>query len=210
MRNSEPRDHAAVYAIVLWLVADALMAVSGGLNLMILADTARHFSDSALRGAGHVATLTIGFYGIASVICGACVGRWIYRANAKAHSVSDSMTISAFWSVGSFFVPVANLFLPYWAMRETWQVSIAPTASRDVPVPSIMRIWWGLWVLRNVLGNDAFRFYANASTKAEFVWGSGLNIVVFFADIPIALLFLAIIRQLGANQRALVDTGIFE
>src|SRR5262245_55917536 len=44
---------------------------------------------------------------------------WIYRAHANLHEAGlDELRYSPGWSVGSFFVPLINLVIPFRAMRE--------------------------------------------------------------------------------------------
>lgn len=53
---------------------------------------------------------------------------WLYRAynNLRAFYASRRLTYSPGWAVGSFFIPFANLIIPYRAVRETWQKSGPP------------------------------------------------------------------------------------
>ena len=45
------------------------------------------------------------------------------RANRNARAFGSSMSISPGWAAGWFFVPIANLWMPYQAMKEIWQGS---------------------------------------------------------------------------------------
>ena len=72
--------------------------------------------------------------------------RWIYCANVNARSLGASgMRFTPGWSVGWFFVPVANLVMPYQVMREIWQASSNPGNWKGEPVPAKIGAWWGLW-----------------------------------------------------------------
>jgi Domain of unknown function (DUF4328) len=74
--------------------------------------------------------------------------RWIYLASANAHAlVGDGMRFSPGWAVGWYFVPVANFWKPYQAMKEIWQLSSGRPDWKMVPAPAVMRWWWGLWLL---------------------------------------------------------------
>src|ERR1700754_3506800 len=47
---------------------------------------------------------------------------WIHRANRNARALGAvGMRFSPGWAVGWFFVPIANLWKPYQAMKEIWQ-----------------------------------------------------------------------------------------
>lgn len=210
MKNISARERAAIYAIAFWLVTSFAVAVSGGLLVAGLGGTGEIWSTAALDAVERYTSAAAIISLAAFVLSVVCVGMWIYRANANAHAVSGDMTISPRWSVGFFFVPVMNLFKPYRAMRETWQASIAPGALNSVPVPLTLHIWWTLWLTSSVLGNVNYRLTANAKTIQDIVVGGWLDIITFAVDVPMALALIVLIRRLGANQRALVDTGIFE
>jgi Domain of unknown function (DUF4328) len=49
---------------------------------------------------------------------------WVYRANKNGRALgAQGMKYSPGWSVGWFFVPIASMFVPYWILKEIWQVS---------------------------------------------------------------------------------------
>jgi hypothetical protein len=71
---------------------------------------------------------------------------WIYRANSNARSLGASgMEFTPGWSVGWFFVPLANLVKPYQVMRELWRTSSNPGDWKGEPVPAKIGAWWGAW-----------------------------------------------------------------
>lgn len=210
MQNIAWRERAAVYAIGVWLAADFGVAVSGALSIAALGETGVVWSTAALEGVDRYAAIAGGVYLGAFFLSAVCFACWMVRASVNAHTVSDAMTISPRWSIGFFFVPIANFWKPFQALRETWQASLAPDAPDSVPVPAAMRVWWGLWLLNNVLGNISFRLVGNATTAREVIAGGWLEIVSFAIDVPMAVLLILLIRRLSANQRALVDARVFE
>lgn len=63
-------------------------------------------------------------------LCYILSGIWIVRASKNAASLMpDSKRITPGWAVGWYFIPFANLFKPYQAMRETWNSSVMPHAA---------------------------------------------------------------------------------
>ena len=96
-------------------------------------------------------------------------GRWIFLSNQNARALgAKNMEFSPGWSVGWYFVPVLNLWRPYQAMKEIFRVShlgfgneqvdriLAPVTS-DIKIPGVVRSWWALWVVSNVLGHASLR-----------------------------------------------------
>lgn len=81
---------------------------------------------------------------------------FIYRCGKNCRSLGASgFEISEGWSVGWFFVPIANLFMPYKAVKEIYQAS-EPAADlrnwKSVSVPSLLGLWWGFWLASSFLG----------------------------------------------------------
>ena len=110
------------------------------------------------------------------------------------------LTNSAGWPVGWFFVPVACLWKPFQAMRETWQASDNPPNWQSVTVPSLPGIWWPAWILTTISGQITLRLPVKnvdqliASTWIEIV----INGVAAFA----ALCCLSLLKRLTTMQRA--------
>jgi hypothetical protein len=105
----DPAGAARAAVAALWIEM-VLEALSAGLGI----------ADPVAGGLGDLVALP-SF--LALIACFVLVGRWIYRTNANAHLLGGDMTISPGWSVGWYFVPVANLFKPYEGMKETWFAS---------------------------------------------------------------------------------------
>lgn len=62
---------------------------------------------------------------------------WMYRACNNAWSYGRGfLSITPGWAVGWWFIPIASLYKPYVAMRETW------TASHDGQGSPLILGWW--------------------------------------------------------------------
>ncbi len=72
---------------------------------------------------------------------------WLYRMNYNLRKQTTmKMEFTPGWMVGWYFIPFANLFIPFRSMRELWQVSHKKWKAD----PSILRWWWGLWLFRGL------------------------------------------------------------
>ncbi|WP_052761708.1 DUF4328 domain-containing protein [Aurantiacibacter luteus] len=61
---------------------------------------------------------------VAFVICVVTVPLWIHRAHANLHEAGlQGLTYSPAWASASFFVPFANLYVPYASTRELFNRS---------------------------------------------------------------------------------------
>lgn len=80
--------------------------------------------------------------GIASV---ALVLQWIRMSNHNVRRLgARGMKFTPRSAVLWFFVPPANLWLPYLAMRELAKCSSSPLAWHAEPVSPLLAWWWGL------------------------------------------------------------------
>ncbi|HJS74675.1 MAG TPA: DUF4328 domain-containing protein [Vicinamibacteria bacterium] len=84
---------------------------------------------------------------------------WVYRANANLEVlVPSGSEFTPGWAVGWFFVPIANLFKPYQVVSEIYRAS-DPAADPDywnlAPLPFYLPLWWGSYLVFNVLTNFA-------------------------------------------------------
>ncbi|KTE31910.1 MULTISPECIES: DUF4328 domain-containing protein [unclassified Sphingopyxis] len=71
---------------------------------------------------------------------------WTYRAaaNIKAAGVLG-LTFTPAWAVGWHFVPFANFFRPYQAMRQIWNSSHGSSDESSSGGNGLLIGWWGLW-----------------------------------------------------------------
>jgi len=132
------------------------------------------------------------------------VGRWIYRASANAHAITDEMIISPGWAVGWYFVPFANLVKPFQAMKEIWLASHRAGAGYEPRGSAILGWWWGLWLLSNMLGNASFRMEMRDGTDPQTL--TTLYLVSTAINIPLSILLIMIMREIANAQRG----GIYE
>lgn len=89
---------------------------------------------------------------------------WIYRINKNLHALSwDEMQFTPGWSIGWYFIPIANLFKPYQAMKEIWEVAHRGESSGQ----PLLGWWWGLWIVSSILANVAIRLTLSDGTEVQ-------------------------------------------
>src|SRR5579871_2769168 len=76
---------------------------------------------------------------------------WVYRANCNARALGFEFDYSPGWSVGCFFVPIFNLWLPYGVVRDLWRTGTKQY--RSVPL-----VWWLCLLLLSVIRYSRWRF----------------------------------------------------
>jgi hypothetical protein len=145
---------------------------------------------------------------IAAAIVWLC---WQHRAyaNLKVLGTGEAETTPG-WAVGSWFVPILNLALPYQIVKEMWLRSQAK-ATRGVDAessPAIVRLWWGCWIGEGVVA--FFHKFAQRGTGIPAMVDDTHWIMIQFAlNLFAALLAMTIVRRIGAfqQQASLLDVS---
>ncbi len=77
---------------------------------------------------------------------------WIHRAHGNLRTIGlEGLKYSPAWAVGSFFVPLVNLVVPFRAMRELWNRSFGePDYFSASSVPNA-NSWWACFVSSNLI-----------------------------------------------------------
>jgi heme/copper-type cytochrome/quinol oxidase subunit 2 len=220
MDQDMPRDPVALGNVVIAFVyvslaADLLYTLTCIYQLARFSglDTAQPASV-AMDQLDGPAALLIAAIGIAFIVVGmltwiiAC--RWIYRVNRNAHLFSDWMTMTPGWNIIWFFVPVAGLYLPFQGVLQSWQASHAPDDPASVPVPPLLRWWWGLWIVTGLLGSASLRLGTRSDTVGGMMFSNWVDVATLFADVPLAILFITLIRRLSAAQADAMRARMFE
>jgi len=126
------------------------------------------------------------------------VAMWIHRAHANLFASGiGGLEFSPGWSVGWFFVPVANLFKPFQAMRELWNASAGAAGAFQAETPSELRVWWGAWLAGNIVSSVAARLVLTGETTVSFALDAASTILLIVA----AWYLMGIIRAVTSMQR---------
>ena len=120
---------------------------------------------------------------------GIMILRQIYLTSQNSHLISaDTMEDTPGWAVGWYFVPIANLWKPYQAMKEIWRVNVSDT------IPSIFLWWWFFWIFTSYLGNVSTYMDSNFSSNLFYHLSDMTNI-------PLCLIFISIMNQIYQSQK---------
>jgi hypothetical protein len=190
---------AAVIALYAYMVLDALAAVLGVPKLF--EDGPANLPDQ-LSAADAVTIVDL----LALLTCIVLISRWIYRTNANAHLFSDGMTISPGWAVGWYFIPFANLVKPYQAMKETWLASHYGSDWGAGEEPVMIRWWWLLWIVTNILSNVTWRMEnAGAGRPAVEI----LDLINAGLNVALCLILIRLMQRIAGTQVMTANAGVF-
>lgn len=146
--------------------------------------------------------MIVGYSQIALYIITAIVfATWIYAASRNCHAVSSNkLEYSPGWSIGWFFIPIFNLFKPYMAMRQTWNISGSPQGQPDAPGPVLLKAWWLLFLFENSAARIAFRMGSRAEELSDIL---DYNLATLFADtlsVPACIAGFLVVKNIAAKQ----------
>ena len=130
------------------------------------------------------------------------VGMWIYRAHANLRAAgAEGLTISPGWAIGWFFVPFANLYKPFEAMRQLWYASDMRVYHPSHSTPGELKIWWASFLFGIVLDNIGSRVDFNTLAVGGKQAMLVLMVVSGVAVIVSAWFLLRIINRVTQAQQ---------
>jgi hypothetical protein len=129
---------------------------------------------------------------------------WIYRASVNAHAAAPGLTITPGWAVGWYFVPIANLWKPFQAMKEIWLGSHFGANWEAGYTSDLLNWWWGLYILDSFIGNASWRLTATSPQLA-----AELGLVDGVITIPLSLILIWIMRQIREAQDVTRHAEVF-
>jgi hypothetical protein len=107
-------------------------------------------------------------YVAAMVLAILMVARWIYCAHANLRDAGiQELEFTPGWAVGWYFVPIANLFKPYQAMRELWTACHGEDNHFGGEAPAEAKVWWSNWLVGNIISGIGTRISLIAGGDSE-------------------------------------------
>jgi hypothetical protein len=110
------------------------------------------------------------------------------------------------WAVGWFFIPFANLVMPYKVVDELWAKS-DPMLKEPVEESwqkggssSLVGWWWGFWIVSNIANRAANRLSSDAETANQLFTAAKVDIVADALTIIAGVLAIMVIRGIDKRQ----------
>ena len=133
------------------------------------------------------------------------IGRWFF-VSAKINHLSGikELNFSPGWSVGWYFIPLANLVMPYRSLKETFKASFNSEEWQNNKVPYDFPIWWATLLISSWLGNVSLRMYLELGetyTYEQLNQISYIDIVTDVLFIVNAIFLLRIVNIIYHNQK---------
>ena len=134
----------AAVKLLIFLQLPALFAING-LRLRYASQIEDRALSTDLATTEMVLGLvTIGYVVALLIPAAVCWCLWQSRTQQRLHRLRPQAAFrhSSGWAVGAWFVPGANLFVPFRAVADLWRNSAPPEASGPDPTPPAVGQWW--------------------------------------------------------------------
>lgn len=131
---------------------------------------------------------------------------WIRRTYQNLYAMGiQGLRQTPGWTVGWYFIPVALIWKPYEGMKDAWNacsVSAPPsgTSLQKLAAPSIIKIWWMLWVFSSILSRSSSRFESRAHTAGELTSAAVIAIINALVDIVLTIVAIQLVKKLTERQ----------
>ena len=143
------------------------------------------------------------FFMIVLIFCIVTFLRWTYKSSQISHlSGAKDLIFSPGWSVGWYFIPIATLWKPFQAFKQIYQVSIQITDWKNVPIPSNLRWWWGLFIVSGIINNMLFRIYLSFDIYSDYSSIFIIEIIVSVMEAACCLIIIKIVKDISQRYNS--------
>ncbi|MFG2867564.1 DUF4328 domain-containing protein [Streptomyces sp. NPDC048338] len=209
------RGPAAV-ATVLLVLAGVVNLASAGIgvsawsmaNDLVVDPTA--VSEAALDRSDALTVNVGNFQQMALLVTGIGFLVWFHRARVNGEVFQPGgFTQTRGWAIGSWFIPLVHLLLPFRICLQIWMASapLGPGATPRRVSTALPTAWWALWAGSGVLYAVADQMFKRAEEPEA--WRNSLTVGILADALMAASAVLAIlfVRKLTAMQYARTSSG---
>jgi hypothetical protein len=217
MATSAARPYASAQPRAVWAVA-FLLAVAVASVILLLGTIVQIGQLNQVLAGTEVPTrnlersdllLQLGAigYSVAFVASMVAFSMWFHRTyrNLPALGAKNLLTKPG-WAVGSFFIPILNLFRPYQAAREIVVYSDPEYAgdrlASSLGAPALLKWWWGAWIIGNVVSRMGDRVTDLAEEAESLIIARVITGMAEIVLLSAGIMAIVIIRRATADQDA--------
>lgn len=199
----------AVTALLCFVVLTDLAAMGALLNMRALMTRLEGkpfatFTEAEGERADLLVAMTSSLQIVAFVATVVVFIIWFHRVRRNAEVFApDLLTRGPGWAIGSWFIPVANLWIPRGIAAQVWTASRTfPYSDDDHEPRRPVNLWWTAHLVAWFSARPAARRYEAAETPEEIVSAVDALLVAEVFDIIAAALAVHFVLRLTGMQRA--------
>lgn len=184
--SSEKRSRFAITFILLTVSLSVLMGVMGYFELLIRNGTIALSDLNIVNTYSIIARFLVVAYFIMFWASAICFIMWFWKAYGNLKELGCWTLGARGWTIGCWFIPLANLYLPYMYMREMFDganrlLTDKNELSRNRASTKAVLIWWILFVsliLFNQLSHELIPFLRSNRIAYSIVIATSSILVV--------------------------------
>jgi hypothetical protein len=128
---------------------------------------------------------------------------WQYRAHSNLRALgATDLRYTPGWAVGWWFIPLANIVMPYLTTRELWKASDPNAGAVDWKrsrTTWLLPIWWGTWLATQIPAQIA-SVVAEESDVPSQIAASGWLIAFTGLVVVAGAVAIALVRGIDVRQ----------
>lgn len=186
MSLTAPPGHEA--AALRPLRTPAALAVIGIAAVCVMSVADMTFSQFVTADLAPAMTLALaGCYFAVYLLAGLSFIVWLHRASANLHGIGRPMRWGRGWTIGGWFIPIANLFIAPRVVREIDRQTVGDE-------PTIAVAWVVTWTANLILG----RIYAGQEASSL-----GFALFVTAVEIAAGVFAILLVQRITRGQEHL-------
>ena len=197
------RDLTTFTTVLAWMLrAAAAIAFfgiwSGWMQLEMMSGSFSHAEASAnAQRVVMIAGLTV----LLRIVTFFVFGRWIVLAHRNLPALgAQYLDFTPGWAVGWFFIPFANLWKPFQAMRSLWRSSHSVHRPEIQESTWVLPTWWTLWLSFAFLSNIAQQMSSGAKGLDDYRNITQFAVVSSAFDLALCLVASILVTRIWRAQ----------
>ena len=187
----EGRGTAVVAMVCLAMAGAGLFFIGEAIDLLAAVAAPASILDTISAGFELIAVLASVSGLVATAIA---VPMWMHRAFRNLPALGETnLRWSPAWAAGGWFIPFANLVIPFMVARELWIRTVGAAA----PGWPLLPIWWAAWV-----GANAFQGVSNSVGRVSRAGGDVFGLLNDAGLLLAGGLLIVIVQTVTRAQRA--------
>ena len=136
---------------------------------------------------------------------------WQHQSQTNLRTTGiRSLHFTPGWAVGWWFIPIANFWKPFQAMRELFKASAGGDRWWEVPTPALVGWWWAGWIAFNLMDGLASTFFSGDEVSVRaYITGDRFSIAGDLLSTATAILAILVVREVIRRQAALRSPPVF-